>query len=147
MPCTGASSHKTSKFATFSFYWPITLLGEQHYFCPLSRYPGRIIEVIYDDLVKSPVAGFQQIYDFFNLTAPQEVKSLKHLTRTGAAQGWIKNMDDEAIKNVDVACQELYAVLRNRWPHWMLTLCMVTWLLQIKDRFVISGVVNQYWTF
>jgi len=93
------------------------LSGEQHYFRLLSRYPGRIVEVIYDDLVKSPVAGFRQIYDFLNLTAPPDVTSFNKSTKAATAEQWTEKLSWRNVKDVDAACQELYDVVSNRWPH------------------------------
>jgi len=85
----------------------------------MSRYPGRIINVIYDDLVKSPVAGFRQIYEFLNLTAPPDVMSFIHSTKASPAETWTKSkkLTRKIVHDVDIVCQELYDVVTSTWPH------------------------------
>ena len=74
------------------------------------------MQVIYDDLVKSPLAGFQKIYDFLNLTALPNVTSFSSSSKATLAEGWTQKLSWKHVKDVDKQCRELYEVVGNRWP-------------------------------
>lgn len=79
------------------------------------RFPGRIMQVVYEHVVSNPVERIQQIYSFLNETVTNEVKSwLIQNTQTTVmnsseiARRWKDNIKFTVAKQVSENCAELY---------------------------------------
>ena len=76
-----------------------------------AKYPGRTMQVIYDDFVKNAHQRTRQIYAFLETNMPPEVGAFIETTRPGTASSWRKQLDSNFVQQVDRVCSRLYAML------------------------------------
>ena len=78
-----------------------------------AKYPGRTMQVIYDDFVKNAHERTREIYAFLETSMPPEVESFIETTRPGTASSWRKQLDSDFVQQVDRVCSRLYAMLSD----------------------------------
>ena len=78
-----------------------------------AKYPGRTLQVIYDDFVKNAHQRASQIYTFLETTMPPEVEAFLKTTRPGTASSWRKQLDSDFVQQVDRVCRRLYTMLNE----------------------------------
>ena len=76
-----------------------------------TRYPGRVLQVIYDEFVTNAHEGVRKIYDFLERPLPAEVVAYANTTRASTASSWKAKLDDALVRKIDSACKELYTIL------------------------------------
>ena len=84
------------------------------------QFPGKIMEVVYDNYIKDPVAGATDIYEFIGAVLPKElITKLKHLKKTKWIESPIAIMGKYLVSNdidkIQNECKEFAKELGIKW--------------------------------
>ena len=80
------------------------------------RYPGRILQVIYEDFVQNPVQYITAIYKYLEQPLSQKLKDwIVHTTH--GHMGQPKGMNETQAMGIVNECSELYDLLHCKWPY------------------------------
>lgn len=87
------------------------------------RFPGSVMQVIYEHIVTNPIEQIKGIYSFLNETMPASVESWIQTNTDGAvnnstkiSEKWQEKITFKVAKDVSEACVELYAAVNYKWP-------------------------------
>ena len=76
-----------------------------------TRYPGRILQVVYDEFVTNAHENVRRLYTFLERPLPAEVIAFVNETKPSTALSWKTKLSDSIVKNIDTVCKELYEIL------------------------------------
>ncbi|KAK2147577.1 hypothetical protein NP493_3422g00001 [Ridgeia piscesae] len=76
-----------------------------------TRYPGRILQVIYDEFVTNAHENVRRIYKFLERPLPAEVVAFVNETKPSTATSWNTKLNGTQVENIDNVCKELYEIL------------------------------------
>ncbi|KAK2184797.1 hypothetical protein NP493_252g02024 [Ridgeia piscesae] len=76
-----------------------------------TRYPGRILQVIYDEFVTNAHENVRRIYKFLERLLPAEVVAFVNETKPSTATSWNTKLNGTQVENIDTVCKELYEIL------------------------------------
>ena len=93
------------------------------------RYPGRFLEVIFEDLATEPVSLAHKVVQFLGLQWDDNLDVWLEQHTTGKKKGmgvarnsarvvdkWRRKMNNDTISKINSVCQNLYANVENIWP-------------------------------
>lgn len=85
-------------------------------------YPGRIMRVIYEDLVQEPLVYSEKIYEFLNTTLPEKTIKwiIDHTTKvkdsSSIAQKWQDKLSFRKTREIMGQCEEFFREIPYEWP-------------------------------
>lgn len=87
------------------------------------KFPGSVMQIIYEHIVTNPIEQIQGVYSFLNETMPGNVYKWLSDNTDGAiknstkiAEKWQEKMTYKMAKEVSDECAELYNAVNYRWP-------------------------------
>lgn len=87
------------------------------------KFPGSVMQVIYEHIVTNPMEQIRGIYSFLNETMPGKVEKWLEANTDGAmrnstaiAEKWQSKLTYKMAQQVSEACAELYKGVNYRWP-------------------------------
>ena len=93
------------------------------------RYPGRFLEVIFEDLATEPVSLAHKVVQFLGLQWDDNLDVWLEQHTTGKKKGmgvarnsarvvdkWRRKMNNDTISKINSVCQNLYANVEDIWP-------------------------------
>lgn len=84
-------------------------------------YPGRIMKIIYEDLVQEPLTYTEKIYDFLNTTLPEKTIKwvIDHTTKikdsTSIAQKWQDKLSFRKTREIMEQCMDFFKEIPYDW--------------------------------
>ena len=77
-----------------------------------AKYPGRTLQVIYDDFVTNAQEQVRQIYEsLLERPLPADVAVFINTTRPSTASSWKAKLNETVVQQIDTACKGLYEML------------------------------------
>ena len=76
-----------------------------------AKYPGRIIQIIYDDFVTNAHETIRNLYEFLDRKLPAEVVSFANTAKPSTVSTWKTKLRDTAVQHIDETCKGMYELL------------------------------------
>ena len=116
LPCFYSIGVNNNKMIPEAYYYCADVMRDIRLRRQLeAKYPGRTLQVIYDDFVTNAQEQVRQIYEsLLERPLPAAVAAFTKRTRPSTASSWKAKLNETVVQQIDSVCKGLYEMLSER---------------------------------